>query len=110
MKQVLNKPPSDDLLSVLQRPRAIITLLCLYHAKNKGLDMLLQEIGGSKRTGMARINDFYRIGMVAKHTDEHSRKTFYVLSEDGRKIAEKLEDVLGYWRSKRKPSKVKPDE
>jgi len=91
--------PFDELLCVLQRPRAIVALLCLYHAKNKGLDMLLQEIGGSKRTGMARISDFYRIGLVAKHTDEHSRRTFYTLSEDGRQIAQKVEDILAYWKN-----------
>ena len=69
--------------------------------------MLLQEIGGSKRTGMARVSDFCRIGLVAKRTDEHSRKTFYLLSEDGRKIAGKLEEILAYWKDVQSPLEMK---
>lgn len=92
---------SNDLLSVLQKPRAIVTILYLYHAKNQGLDMLLEKIGGSKRTGMARINDFYRIGIVTKRTEEYGRKTFYVLSTEGQVIAQKLEDIVSHWVTKK---------
>jgi DNA-binding HxlR family transcriptional regulator len=96
----MKPPPPNDLLTFLQKPRAIITLLCLYHAKDEGLDMLLQKIGGSKRTGMTRINELYEMGLVTKHANEHSRKTLYQLSEDGKKIAEKLEDILVYWKER----------
>lgn len=112
----MKKPPDSQrinhLLAFLQRPRAIITLLCLYHARNKGLDKLLQEIGGSKRTGMTRINELHSLGLVSKHTEEHGRKTLYRLSEDGRKIAEKLGDILDHWKNKdtQQLSKVKEGE
>lgn len=88
-------PKQKDLMSYLEKKRAIKTLLCLLNGTDKGLDSLLESIGGSKTTGMSRIIELVEMNLVEKksHPNE-SRKMFYTLTEEGKQIAEKLREIL----------------
>ncbi|MHB8163607.1 MAG: hypothetical protein ACYDDV_04550 [Methanoregula sp.] len=88
---------STELLNYLQKPRSILTLFCLLYNGNKGLDEVLEKIGGSKRTGMVRINELVKLGLVEKKTSLTDRKIFYQLSEDGQKITQEIEVLLKKW-------------
>ena len=70
-------------------------MLCLLNAENKGLDELLREIGGSKSTGMARIGELVRLGLVLKKASQkEKRKMLYCLNEKGRKLAEQIQKTI----------------
>lgn len=78
----------------MERPRAVRTLLCLYKNEGKGLDELLELIGGSKSTGMKRITEFMSLGLVEKKAGKERRKVVYYLTSRGRKVAELLEKAI----------------
>jgi len=79
----------------LERPRAVRTLLCLLNAEDKGLDELLREIGGSKSTGMARIDELVRLSLVLKKASQtEKRKMLYCLNERGKRIAEQIQKTI----------------
>jgi DNA-binding MarR family transcriptional regulator len=85
----------DEFIDYLEKSRAIRTLLCLLNAENKGLDELLQNIGGSKSTGMARISELVKLGLVTKKASPtEKRKMFYALEKKGREIAEELQKLI----------------
>lgn len=85
----------EDFLNYLEKPRAIRTLLCLLSSENKGLDEILKEIGGSKSTGMARISELIKLGLVVKKASQtERRKMLYCLKEKGIKIAKELQKVI----------------
>lgn len=89
------KLKSKEFFEYLERSRAIRTLLCLLRAGNKGLDELLREIGGSKSTGMARINELVQLGLVIKEASQtQKRKMFYCLTEKGEKIAKQIQKII----------------
>jgi len=70
-------------------------LLCLLNAENKGLDDLLREIGGSKSTGMARIDDLVQLGLVLKKASQtEKRKMLYCLNEKGKRTAEHVQKII----------------
>ena len=70
-------------------------MLCLLNAENKGLDELLREIGGSKSTGMARIDELVRLGVVLKKASQtEKRKMLYCLNEKGKKLAEQIQKTI----------------
>ena len=70
-------------------------MLCLLNAENKGLDELLREIGGSKSTGMARIDELVRLGLVLKKASQkEKRKMLYCLNEKGKKLAEQIQKTI----------------
>jgi DNA-binding MarR family transcriptional regulator len=80
--------------SFLERPRAIKTLEVLLHSRDKGLDEILEEIGGSKSTGMKRIAELLELGLVEKQASpKESRKMLYNLTERGMKIAIECEKL-----------------
>ena len=86
---------SEELIDYLEKSRAIRTLLCLLKAENKGLDQILKEIGGSKSTGMARILELVKLGLVTKKASEtEKRKMLYRLEKSGRKIAAELQKLM----------------
>jgi DNA-binding MarR family transcriptional regulator len=89
------KPKSKEFSEYLERSRAIRTLLCLLNAKNKGLDELLSDIGGSKSTGMARIDELIRLGLVLKTASQtEKRKMLYCLNEKGKGVAEQIQQII----------------
>lgn len=70
-------------------------MLCLLSAENKGLDELLREIGGSKSTGMARIDELVRLGLVLKKASQtEKRKMLYCLNEKGKRLAEQIQKTI----------------
>lgn len=70
-------------------------MLCLLNAENKGLDELLREIGGSKSTGMARIDELVRLGLVLKKASQtEKRKMLYCLNEKGKRTAEQIQKTI----------------
>ena len=70
-------------------------MLCLLKAENKGLDELLREIGGSKSTGMARIDELVRLGLVLKKASQtEKRKMLYCLNEKGKRLAEQMQKTI----------------
>jgi DNA-binding HxlR family transcriptional regulator len=86
---------NKEFLEYLESSRAILTLLCLTDAENKGLDQLLQDIGGSKSTGMARLDDLVRLGLVIKKASPtEKRKMFYCLTEKGKRIACQIQEII----------------
>jgi len=94
----MHSASNKKLLDYLQRPRAIVTLLHLLESTKQGLDYTLTQIGGSKRTGMSRINELVEMGLASKQTElAWHRRRIYVLSEDGQKIAVRLRELLNYW-------------
>jgi DNA-binding MarR family transcriptional regulator len=89
------KPKSKDFFEYLEKPRSVRTLLCLLSAENKGLDELLREIGGSKSTGMARIDELVRLGLVLKKASQtEKRKMLYCLNEKGKRLAEQIQKTI----------------
>jgi DNA-binding HxlR family transcriptional regulator len=79
----------------LERSRALRTLLCLLDTGDKGLDQLLREIGGSKSTGMSRLDELVQLGLVTKiASPTEKRKMLYRLTSKGREVAEQLKGVL----------------
>ncbi|MEM2506005.1 MAG: hypothetical protein QXF61_03040 [Nitrososphaeria archaeon] len=85
----------EELLNYLEKPRAIRTLLCLLSLENKGLDEILKEIGGSKSTGMARIYELMKLGLVVKKASQtERRKMLYCLEDKGVKIAKELQKII----------------
>jgi len=83
----------------LERPRAIRTLICLLENEGKGLDEILEAIGGSKTTGMRRIAELSELKLVEKRASpKEIRKILYSLTEEGkiaaielRRLAEMIE-------------------
>jgi len=91
------KLKSKEFFEYLEKPRSVRTLLCLLSAENKGLDELLREIGGSKSTGMARIDELVRLGLVSKKASQtEKRKMFYILSDKGKRIAEQIQKTIEF--------------
>jgi DNA-binding MarR family transcriptional regulator len=89
------KNTNTPVFEYLERSRALRTLLCLLDAENKGLDQLLREIGGSKSTGMARLDELVQLGLVTKRASPtQKRKMFYCLTDKGREVAEPISDIL----------------
>lgn len=85
---------SEKFFNYLEKARAVHTLFCLLKSEDKGLDELLREIGGSKSTGMARISDLMKLGLVTKKASQtERRKMYYCLNHRGKKIAEYLQKV-----------------
>ena len=81
--------------SFLERPRGIKTLLTLLHSRDKGLDEILEEIGGSKSTGMKRIAELVELGIVEKRASQkESRKMLYNLTEKGMELAIECEKLV----------------
>jgi DNA-binding MarR family transcriptional regulator len=79
----------------LEKARAIRTLLCLLNSENKGLDEILEEIGGSKSTAMKRISELMEMNLVIKKVDpKRKRVIIYTLTEKGKKIAQKLQEII----------------
>lgn len=77
----------------LERPRAIRTLLCLYEfPEDTPVSEILDSIGGSRTTGLNRLNEFRELGLVVKRAGDNS--TFYHLTEDGEKVAEHLANAI----------------
>lgn len=92
---------NEELLDYLEKSRAIRTLICLSKANNKGLDEVLIEIGGSKSTGMARISELLKLGLVTKKASQtEKRKMLYCLEPKGQKIAEDLQRIFTYFQEK----------
>ncbi|MHA1629635.1 MAG: hypothetical protein ACTSVS_05515 [Candidatus Heimdallarchaeota archaeon] len=92
----------NKLIEYLEKPRAIRTLLCLLNSQNKGLDELLQSIGGSKSTGMARISELIALGLVTKRASEtEKRKMLYCLNKTGVKIAKEIQKIIDYYKRKK---------
>lgn len=86
---------TKELIDYLERKRAVRTLLCLLEGKERGLDEILRQIGGSKSTGMARISELMKLGLVEKRASQkEKRKMFYHLTTKGKKIAEELQTLL----------------
>jgi DNA-binding MarR family transcriptional regulator len=86
---------NKELLEYLEKPRAIRTLLCLYKSENKGLDEVLKIIGGSKSTGMERISELQKMGLVEKKASATvNRKMLYCLEKRGKRIAEGIQKIL----------------
>jgi DNA-binding MarR family transcriptional regulator len=91
------RPKSREFFEYLERPRAVRTLLCLLNAENKGLDELLGDIGGSKSTGMARLDELVQLGLVLKKASQtEKRKMFYCLGEKGKRIAEQIRKTIEF--------------
>jgi DNA-binding MarR family transcriptional regulator len=89
------KPKGNRFFEYLEKPRAVRTLLCLLDAGNKGLDELLKDIGGSKSTGMARIDELVQLGLVLKKASQtEKRKMLYCLNEKGKRIAEQIQKTI----------------
>lgn len=89
------KPKSKGFFEYLEKPRSVRTLLCLLNADNKGLDELLREIGGSKSTGMARIDELIQLGLVEKKASQtEKRKMLYCLNRKGKTIAEQIQKIV----------------
>lgn len=81
--------------SFLERPRAIKTFLTLLHSRDKGLDEILEEIGGSKSTGMKRIAELVELGLVEKRASQKEiRKMLYNLTEKGMELAVECEKLV----------------
>jgi len=79
----------------LEKARAIRTILCLLNSDSKGLDEILEEIGGSKSTAMKRISELVEMGLAFKKLDpKRKRVVIYTLTEKGQKIAKKLQEVI----------------
>jgi len=79
----------------LEKARAIRTLLCLLRYENRGLDELLELIGGSKSTGMKRIIELIEMGLVEKKASiKESRKMLYLLTPKGKQIAQMLQKIV----------------
>ena len=79
----------------LEKARAVRTILCLLNSENKGLDEILEEIGGSKSTAMKRISELVEMGLAFKKLDpKRKRVVIYTLTEKGQKIAKKLQEVI----------------
>lgn len=92
----------EDLLNYLEKPRSIRTLLCLLKSENKGLDEILKEIGGSKSTGMSRISELMKLGLLIKKASQtERRKMLYCLEEKGVKIAKELQKILNSYEESR---------
>jgi DNA-binding MarR family transcriptional regulator len=90
---------SEDILNYLEKPRSIRTLLCLAKSENKGLDEILKEIGGSKSTGMARISELMKLGLVTKKASQtERRKMLYYLEDKGIKIAKELQKIIKFYQ------------
>jgi DNA-binding MarR family transcriptional regulator len=89
------KNKNTAIFEYLERSRSLRTLLCLLDAENKGLDQLLTEIGGSKSTGMARIDELVRLGLVTKRACQtEKRKMFYCLTDKGQIIANQIKKAI----------------
>ena len=89
------KNKNTAVFEYLERSRSLRTLLCLLDAKNKGLDQLLIEIGGSKSTGMCRLNELVQLGLVTKMASlTEKRKMFYCLTEKGQNVANQIRQAI----------------
>lgn len=83
---------NDEALDLLGRPRAIRTLLCLLDsADDTPVSDLLDAIGGSRTTGINRLDEFRDAGLVVKKAGDN--RTMYLLTDDGEAVARDLREA-----------------
>jgi predicted transcriptional regulator len=88
-------PSDSEHDGVLERPRAIRTLVSLYEtAEDAPASEVLESIGGSRTTGLNRLNDFIKLGLVEKQAGDN--RTLYHLTEDGERVTEHLLEAISH--------------
>jgi DNA-binding MarR family transcriptional regulator len=79
----------------LEKSRAIRTLVCLLENEGKGLDDILESIGGSKTTGMKRLTELVEMKLVERRaSQDESRKMIYSLTDQGKRLATQLGQLV----------------
>ena len=88
-------PSDSEHAGVLERPRAIRTLVSLYESsEDTSASEVLESIGGSRTTGLNRLNDFIELGLVEKKAGDN--RTLYHLTEDGERVTEHLLEAISH--------------
>ena len=83
----------DDACDLIERPRAVRVLLTLLESPDDApVSEILETVGGSKSTGINRLDEFREAGLVTKQAGDN--RTIYSLTHDGEEIAHYLADVI----------------
>jgi DNA-binding HxlR family transcriptional regulator len=83
----------EEVCGLLERPRTVRTLILLLEASDKTpVSELLEEVGGSRSTGINRLNELREAGLVVKRPGDN--RTLYELTDDGQTVARHLLDVV----------------
>jgi len=83
----------EEAAELLERQRSIRTLLALLNAPDeRTVSDLLNDVGGSRSTGINRLNELRSAGLVQKRAGNN--RTLYTLTAEGEEVAEQLQAAL----------------
>ena len=83
----------EEAAELLERQRCIRTLLALLNAPEEcAVSDLLDHIGGSRSTGINRLDELRSAGLVQKRAGNN--RTPYTLTTDGKEVVEQLQAAL----------------
>lgn len=83
----------EEAAELLERQRSIRTLLALLNAPDeRTVSDLLDDVGGSRSTGINRLDELRSTGLVQKRAGNN--RTLYTLTTEGKEVAEQLQATL----------------
>lgn len=83
----------DDVYDLIERPRSVRVLIALLESpEDAPVSEILEGIGGSRSTGINRLDEFRESGLVIKQAGDN--RTIYSLTENGEKVARHLVNVI----------------
>lgn len=83
----------DEACDLLERPRAVRVLISLLESPDDApVSVILEDVGGSRSTGINRLNELREAGLVTKRAGDN--RTIYSLTPDGEEVARHLVTVI----------------
>lgn len=83
----------DEACDLIERPRAVRMLVALLETPNDApVSDLLEAVGGSRSTGLNRLEEFREAGLIEKRAG-HNR-TIYSLTDLGEEVTHHLVDGI----------------
>ena len=84
----------DEACDLIERPRAVRVLIALLKSPDDApVSDILEGVGGSRSTGISRLDEFRDAGLVTKRAGDN--RTIYSLTEDGEEVARHLVKAIG---------------
>lgn len=84
----------DEACDLIERPRAVRVLIALLESPDDApVSAILEGVGGSRSTGINRLDEFRDAGLVTKRAGDN--RTIYSLTEDGEEVARHLVNAIG---------------
>lgn len=83
----------DDAFDLIEHSRSVRVLVALLEsAENAPVSEILDSVGGSKSTGINRLDELREAGLVTKQAGDN--RTIYSLTEEGEEVARHLVSAI----------------